>query len=170
MNGTNMTLDTILPFLGHSEQDPGLADLLASVGFDVSLMPGRAQRGAGTGHCELNSLGIELAFDFHTGYKTRFGMPKDGGKAILSAIFAYGKPNEMRAAYVGPIPFSRSPIHNRDDALREFGLPLRTEEEDGIVEWDQWVKDGVQVRTEYFDDGSLFICTYSVPFIGTASS
>jgi hypothetical protein len=164
-----MTLDKLLPYLGSSEQNRELADLLASVGFDISVMPGRVQRGAGTGHCELNSLGIELAFYFHTDYKSRFGAPKNDGKAILSAIFAHGNANKVRKAYVGPFPFSPGPIHNRHEALRGFGTPLRTEEDDGIVEWDQWMKSGLQVRTEYSEDGSLFVCMYSVPFIDVAS-
>jgi hypothetical protein len=165
-----MTLDDLLPFLGHSEQDPGLADLLASVGFDVALMPGRVRRGSGHGHCELPSLGLELAFDFHTVFKDWCGAPKDDGKAIFLAVFAYDRPGKKRQAYVGPIPFSGGPIHDRHDALREFGPPVRTETEDDVVEWDQWIKDGLQVRTTYHEDGSLVSFTYSVPFIRPPSN
>lgn len=165
-----MTLDKLLPYLGHSEQNPELAELLASVGFDVALMPGRVRRGAGFGHCELKSWGLELAFDSHTVYEDWCGTPKDAGKAILLAVFAYDKPSKTREAYVGPLPFASGPIHDRHDALREFGPPVRTEEEDGVVEWDQWIKDGLQVRTTYDEDGSLRVFSCSTPFIRTPSS
>jgi hypothetical protein len=158
-----MELNALLPFLGHSEQDSGLSDLLATAGFDVSLMPGRAQRGGGTGHCELNALGIELAFQFHTDYKHSYGVPMDGGKAILSAIFVYGQPAKKRKAYVGPIPFSSGPIHDRDDALREFGVPYHTEEEDGEIDWDHWMKGNVQVGAFYREDTSLKYVSFTVP-------
>ncbi|MEI5681390.1 MULTISPECIES: hypothetical protein [unclassified Mesorhizobium] len=158
-----MELSALLPFLGHSEQNTGLSDLLATAGFDVSLMPGRAQRGGGTGHCELNSLGIELAFQFHTDYKHSFGVPKDGGKAILSAIFAYDRPGKKRQAYVGPIPFSSGPIHDRNDALREFGDPFHTEQEDGEIDWDHWMKGDVQVGAFYREDATAKYVSFAVP-------
>lgn len=159
-----MTLDDLLPYLGCSEQNVELAKLLAGVGFDIAVMPGRAQKNFGLGFCELSDLGIELAFNFHTDFKERYGLPRDAGKAIFSGIFAYDNPSKKRRAYIGPIPFSRGPIHARADALREFGPPLRIETEDGIVEWDQWMKEGLQVRTTYRDDGSLSNLMVSIPF------
>ncbi len=158
-----MELSALLPFLGHSEQNTGLSDLLAIAGFDVSLMPARAQRGGGTGHCELNSLGIELSFQFHTDYKHSFGVPRDAGKAILSGIFAYGQPAKKRKAYVGAIPFSSGPIHDRDDALREFNVPYHTELEDGEFEWDHWMKGDVQVSAFYREDETIEYVSFSVP-------
>lgn len=158
-----MNLFEFLPFLGHSEQNTQLSDLLASVGFDVAKMPSRAQRGHGFGHFELKPLGIELAFNFHTDYKEAYGIPKDGGKAVLSGIFAYDISNKQRSAYVGPVPFAGGPVHNRQDALREFGPPYHTEQDDEEVEWDYWMKDGMQVGAFYRTDATLKYVSFSVP-------
>jgi hypothetical protein len=158
-----LELSEILPLLGHSEQHNNLSSLLATVGFNVTLMPGRAQRNFGTGHCELKSLGIELAFQFHTDYKSAYGMPKDEGKVIFSSIFAYIKPSKGRKAYEGLLPFSSTPVNNRHDALREFGSPFHTEQDDGEIDWDYWMKDGVQVGAFYREDSTIKYVSFSVP-------
>jgi hypothetical protein len=33
-----------------------------------------------------------------------------------------------------------------------------------VVEWDQWIKDGFQVRTTYRDDGSVKVVSLTLPF------
>lgn len=159
-----MNVSEILPFLGHTEQSAGLSSLLLSTGFDVAQMLGRVQRGHGVGHLELKPLGIELAFQFHTDYKETYGTPEDEGKAVLSGVFAYDKAKKDRKAYNGPVPFTRGPLRNRSDALREFGVPYHTEQDDDEIDWDYWLKGGVQVGAFYRPDTTIEHLSFSVPF------
>lgn len=162
-----MIVSDFLPYLGHSEQNDGLTTLLASLGFDVSKMPAKAQRGYGSASYELNGLGVELTFEFHTNYTQAYGPPKDGGKAILAAIFAYDRPGTKRSAYTGAIPYTGGPIHNRTEALREFGVPFHTEQDDEEIEWDYWMKDGLQVGAFYRPDATITYISFSVPLKST---
>ncbi|KKX25703.1 hypothetical protein [Rhizobium sp. LC145] len=162
-----MNVSDFFPYLGHSEQHDGLSGLLASLGFDVGKMPGKTQRGYGTAGYELSAFGIELTFEFHTNYTDAYGPPKDGGKAILSGIFAYDRPAAKRRAYTGPIPFTDGPIHNRDDALRKLAVPFHTEQDDEEFEWDHWMKDGLQVGAFYRPDATIKYVSFSVPMKST---
>jgi hypothetical protein len=159
-----MTLNDLLPFFGHSELNTNLDQLLKSAGASVQSLSAKTLRAEGSDAIELKSLGLELAFWEREGYERKMGAPKDAGKAILAAAFAYGPGGKSFKPYTGPIPFSSGPIVNRQDALNGFGTPDVTEEDDDVVEWDQWTKDGLQVRATYNDDGSLWNLSFSVPF------
>lgn len=159
-----MTLDELLPFFGTSELDAGLAQRLKSAGSDIGSISKKKLRVQGMEGIELHDKGLALTFNEREDYIETYGTPKDAGEAILVAAFAYGAGGKAFKPYAGPIPFSRGPIATRQEALREFGAPHRTEEEDGVIEWDEWIKDGLQVRTTYRDDGSVKIVSFSVPF------
>lgn len=159
-----MTLNDLLPFLGHSELNANLDQLLKSAGASVQSLSAKTLRAEGSDAIELKSLGLELAFWEREGFERKMGAPKDAGKAILAAVFAYGPGGKSFKPYKGPVPFSGGPIAKRQDALTEFGTPALTEEDDDVVEWDQWIKDGLQVRATYNDDGSLWNLSFSVPF------
>lgn len=159
-----VTLHELLPFFGASELDAGLAHLLKSAGSDIGSISKKKLRVQGMEGIELHAQGLALTFNEREDYFETYGTPKDAGEAILVAAFAYGAGSKKFRPYTGPIPFSDGPITNRQDALRQFGAPHQTEEEDGVIEWDQWIKDGLQVRTTYRDDGSAKIISFSVPF------
>lgn len=159
-----LTLHELLTFLGASELDAGLARLLKSAGSDIGSISRKKLRMQGMEGIELHDKGLALTFNEREDYIETYGMPKDAGEAILVAVFAYGAGSKTFKPYAGPIPFSKGPIANRQDALREFGTPYRTEEEDDVIEWDEWNKDGLQVRTTYRDEGSVKIISFSVPF------
>lgn len=160
-----MKLNDLLPFFGHSELNSDLAQLLKSAGASIQSLSPKTLRTEGSDAIELKSLGLELAFWERGGYERKIAAPpKDAGAAILVAAFAYGAGSKAFKPYTGPIPFSNGPIINRQDALREFGTPHETEEEDNVVEWDQWIKDGLQVRATYHNDSSLWNLSFSVPF------
>lgn len=159
-----MTLNDLLPFLGYSELDAGLDQLLRSAGANIQSLSAKTLRAEGSDAIELKSLGLELAFWEREGYERKMGAPKDAGEAILAAVFAYGPGSKSFRSYTGPIPFSSMPIVKRQDALTAFGMPDLTEDDDDVVEWDQWIKGGLQVRATYHDDGSLWNLSLSVPF------
>jgi hypothetical protein len=160
----SMTLNELLPFFGYSELNSNLAQLLKSAGADIQSLSTRTLRAEGSDAIELKSLGLELAFWERDIYEQKITSPKDAGKAILVAVFAYGPVSKGFKPYLGPIPFSDGPITKREDALREFGTPQETEVDKDIVEWDQWAKDGLQVRATYHDDASLWNLSFSTPF------
>ncbi|MFK3781773.1 hypothetical protein [Agrobacterium sp. NPDC089420] len=158
-----MTLNELLPFLGYSELNSGLAKLLETAGANIRSLSPRTLRAEGSDAIELKTMGLELAFYEREYYENKCATPKDAGEAIFVAAFAYGGGKAFKR-YVGPVPFANAAIGNRQDALREFGAPHRTEEEEGLVEWDQWIKEGIQVRATYHDDGALWNLSFSVPF------
>jgi hypothetical protein len=159
-----MTLNELLPFFGCSELDAGLAQLLKSAGANIASISKKKLRSQGVEGIELHAQGLAMTFNEREDYIKTYAEPKDAGEAILVAAFAYGAGSKTFKPYTGPIPFSKGPIANRQDALREFGTPHRTEEEDDVVEWDQWIKDGFQVRTTYRDDGSVKVVSLTIPF------
>jgi hypothetical protein len=159
-----MTLNDLLPLLGHSELDANLERLLKSAGASVQSLSAKTLRTEGSDAIELKALGLELAFWEREGYERKVGAPKDAGQAILVAVFAYGRASKSVKPYAGPVPFSSGPIATREDALREFGTPELTEEDDDVVEWDQWTRQGLQLRATYQEDTSLWNLSFSVPF------
>jgi hypothetical protein len=159
-----MTLHELLPYFGASERDAGLARLLQSAGSDIGSISKKKLRVQGMEGIELHDKGLALTFNEREDYLETYGTPKDAGEAILVAAFAYGAGSKTFKPYTGPIPFSKGPIASRQAALGEFGAPHQSEEEDGVIEWDQWLKDGWQVRATYRDDGSVKIISFSVPF------
>ncbi|MBT2118901.1 hypothetical protein KK141_11250 [Dyella sp. LX-66] len=158
-----MELDDLLAFLGYSELNTGLNQLLNSAGARIQTLSRKTLRIEGSDAIELKSLGLELAFWERETYERKIATPKDTGKAIFVAAFAYGSGSKGFKPYQGSIPFSNGPITHREDALREFGIPAITEADD-VVDWDQWIKDGLQVRATYQDDGSLWNLSFSTPF------
>ena len=159
-----MTLNDLLPLLGHSELNADLERLLRSAGASVQSLSAGTLRREGSDAIELVSLGLELAFWEREAYERKVAAPKDAGTAILVAVFAYGPGGKRFKPYAGPIPYGNGPIAGRQDALSAFGAADATEEDDGVVEWDQWIKDGLQLRTTYREDSPLWNLSFSVPF------
>ena len=160
-----MYLNDLVKFIGCSEINFDLVELLASADYSIQNLPQKKIRSQGVEGVDFPSIGLSLTFKDRTAYETRNAPAKDAGKAILAAVFAYGSGSEVFAPYAGPIPFSSGAIVNRTDALRELGPPLKTEvdEDDGIIEWDQWIKGELQLRAEYRADGSLIVFSFSTP-------
>ncbi len=159
-----LTLNELLPFIGCSERNAELDRLLKSAGKGIAALSMRKLRSQGVEGIELRPQGLALTFNEREDYIQTYAEPKDEGEAILVAIFAYGAGGKTFQAYAGPIPYSAGPIVNREDALREFGAPLRTEIDEGVIEWDQWLKDGFQMRATYRVDGSLLRLSFTIPF------
>ena len=158
-----MTLNELLPFLGCSERDAGLAALLKAAGADIASISMKKLRVQGMEGIEIKPHGLALTFSERDDYIATYAVPKDAGEAILVAAFAYGAGSKTFKAYAGPVPFAKGNVADREDALREFGAPARTEEEDDVVEWDQWTKDGLHLRATYRNDGSLKVLMIAVP-------
>jgi hypothetical protein len=159
-----MTLTELLPFIGCSELNAGLAELMKSAGGSISSLSMKKLRSQGVEGMEFHAQGLSLTFNEREDYIRTYAEPKDAGEAILVAVFAYVAGSKTFTPYTGPIPFSTGPVATREDALREFGTPARTEEEDDVIEWDQWLKDGFQMRARYRDDGAVKIVSITLPF------
>lgn len=142
---------------------------MATVGFDATKLPGKAQRNSGYAFCQLKALGVELAFDFHTVYRPSFGEPKDNGKAILYCIFVYpnGHKSQKIKPYEGAIPFSGEPVRTRGEALRIFGTPYETQEGDGQIDLDHWRQGDLQVTATHRSDRTISHLGLSIPYIGS---
>lgn len=163
-----MTLEDLLPLLGFSERTPDLINMLKPAGFDFgpAFMAKLCEQGMEG--FESYATGLAITFNEREGYIEAHAEPRNAGEAILVAVFAYGAGSKTFEPYRGKIPFSNGPVVDRQDAIREFGAPHRSEEEDDVVEWDQWIKEGLQLRTSYRDDGSVTNIMFAVPYKGAA--
>lgn len=150
-----MTLDELIPYLGYSERNAEFALLMAERGKPFTSFSRRDLRTQGMFGIELPTLGLALTFEGRNGYESHYALPKDDGEFIFAGVFAYPGGSKTVRPYTGPVPFAKTPITSRADALREFGQPDETEIDDGVLDWDQWIKKGLQVRTTYRADSSL---------------
>jgi hypothetical protein len=159
-----MDLSEVVPFLGCSNVNPGLVELLRSAGADIGALSKKELRETGMDGIELKNKGLSLTFSSRDDYIETYAEPTEAGDAILVGIFAYGAGSRSFKPYPGLIPFSRCPVTRREEALLEFGEPYHTESDDGEIDWDYWMKNTVQVGVFYRADASIKYVSFSVPF------
>ena len=160
-----MKMNDFVPFLGCSELNVELVNILKSAGADIQSLSRKKLRSQGIEGLELRDLGLFLTFEERQSFERSSGQPRDAGEAILAGVFAYGQGSKTYAEYKGAIPFSKGAVAVRADALREFGTPSKTEvdEDEDTVDWDDWFKNGLQLRCTYRADGSIKVISVSVP-------
>jgi hypothetical protein len=163
-----MILQDLLPFVGCCELDPGFRRVMSEAGVALDDLSKAALRDQGMTGIELHDQGLALTLNERNDYIRAYAQPRDQGQAILVAVFAYGPGSRSFSPYAGAIPFSQQAIADRTAALHAFGPPVESEDDDGVIDWDQWFKMGLQVRATYRGDGSLRHIMYSVP-LETAS-
>ncbi|OWQ84460.1 hypothetical protein CDN99_24535 [Roseateles aquatilis] len=164
-----MTPDTLPSLLGLTDADPSLvAAILAhspgnAGGAAPTELSQKRRREIRAGFVLLKEVGVVMAFASSDAYAADHGAPKGAGGQVLSAVFYYPEGSEEVEPYEGHAPFAAGPVTTREDALREYGEPSDGEEEEGVVEWEQWLVDGLELTADYADDGAVLTITVSPP-------
>lgn len=157
-----LTPDQFPALLGLTELD---APLVATILARVPGAPGatelsqRQLRAIRAGFVAFKDLGVVLSFSEREDYVEDFGEPRGAGTQVLGALFYYPEGSEEVDAFEGVAPFADEPVPTREDALRAYGEPDDADEEDGVVEWEQWQLEGYDLSLDYAEDGAVLTLT-----------
>ncbi|ANH67316.1 hypothetical protein [Mitsuaria sp. 7] len=160
-----MNIEDFHQLLGLSNTDQELVAAIAEHGGNVADLSAKNIRELGTDYVNLSEKGLSLAFQSRARFEDSRGTPRGEGPYVLSGMFYYPHGGTDLSTYAGPAPFASDSVRNREDALRAYGEPSRTEEDDDEIEWDQWSKDGRQLRTSYSEDLQIDTVSVSVPMV-----
>jgi hypothetical protein len=160
-----MNLEDFHQLLGLSNTDRELIDAIAEHGGNVADLSPEDIRELGTDHLNLSQKGLSLAFQSRVRFEMSRGTPRGEGPFVFGGMFYYPDGGTDLSPYEGPAPFASEGVRNRADALRVYGEPSRTEEDDGEIDWDQWSRDGRQVRASYREDLVIDTVSVSVPMM-----
>ncbi|MBO9688289.1 MAG: hypothetical protein J7598_16930 [Mitsuaria chitosanitabida] len=117
------------------------------------------------GFVMLKALGVVMSFSPREAHAADYGEPQGAGESVLSALFYYPEGSEEVDPFEGLLPFAEAEVATREDAHREFGEPADGEEEEGVVEWEQWLVDDFEVTADYDEDGTLLTLTVALPVV-----
>jgi hypothetical protein len=160
-----MNIEDFHQLLGMTNANHELISAIGEHGGNVADLSPKNIRELGTDYVNLSEKGLSLAFQSRTRFEGSRGTPRGEGPYVLSGMFYYPHGGTDLGTYTGPAPFASEGIRNRDDALRVYGDPSRTEEDDDEIEWDQWGKDGRQLRASYREDLQIDTVSISVPMV-----
>lgn len=130
---------------------------------DPSSLSEKKLSSEGSDFVHLKAKGVSLTFVPRAAFQLKRGEPRGDGPYIFAGAFFYPAGAADVDAYVGIAPFGQSAVATREDALRVYGKPQRSMEDDDVFEWDQWTFVGRQVRTYYSDGAQIDNISVSVP-------
>ena len=160
-----MRIEGLHELLGLTSMDQTLISAIAEHGGNVSDLSAKNIRELGTDHVNLSEKGLSLAFQSRARFEDSRGQPLGEGPYVLAAMFYYPNGGTDLSAYAGPAPFVSEPVRNREEALRLYGEPSRTESDDDEIDWDQWGRAGRQLRASYREDLTIDTVSVSVPML-----
>lgn len=151
--------------LGLTNLDEALTQAVAAhAGDDPGLSPAKLQK-LRADFLMLEALGVVFAFTSREQFQREYGEPRGAGPRVLSGVFYYPEGSDEVEAYEGPAPLAEAAIVDREEALAAYGEPEATEEEGGIVEWDQWSLGGVEIGADYDEDQVVLSLTATLPLL-----
>lgn len=172
MTDTHATAPLSLPelprLLGLTEVDaPLIAAILAHTTPAGAPAPTelsqKRKKEIRAGFVLLKELGVVMSFTPRETHAVDFGEPLGPGTHVLSALFYYPEGSEEVEPYAGDAPFASTPVETREQALAAYGAPSDGEEEEGIVEWEQWQLEDRELTADYADDGAVLTLTVALP-------
>jgi len=158
-----MNADRLFTLVGMTNTDDDVINAIKVNGGSIDSLSPKKLKELTTDFVQLNELGIALAFTPKDFFSRNYREPTGSGPYAMSGVFYYPNGSAKVSAYLGLIPFSNGPVGNREEALAAFGEPQETEEEDGDVYWDVWMKDGRQVKVDYNDELAVKTVLVSFP-------
>ena len=161
----NMEAENLYLLLGLTNTDETLVAAIASQGGSVENLSPRNIRDLGTDYVNVQNKGISLAFQSRARFEETRGSPRGDGAYVLTTIFYYPNGGEDLEPYMGQAPFASHSVSSRAEALLNYVRPDRTEEDDDEIDWDEWRKDGHQVRVSYFSDLTVSTILVSIPMM-----
>lgn len=160
-----MNIENIHQLLGLSNTDAQIIEAIEANGGSVSTLSPKKLSSEGSDFVHLKAKGVSLTFVPRAAFQMRRGEPRGDGPYIFAGAFFYPAGAEDVDAYSGIAPFGQAQVATREDALRVYGEPQRSMEDDDVFEWDQWMFDGRQVRTNYSDGVQIDNISVSVPMV-----
>ncbi|MDA5241273.1 hypothetical protein EXN32_20890 [Agrobacterium tumefaciens] len=162
-----MNAERLFTLVGMTNTDHDVIDAIKANGGSIDALSPKKLKDLTIDFVRLNNLGVALAFTPKELFSRNYRDPIGSGPMAMSGVFYYPNGAAMVSPYLGSIPFSSRPVGNRDEALAAFGKPQETEEEDGDVYWDIWMKDGRQVKADYNDELAVKTVLVSFPMKGS---
>lgn len=157
-----MNADQLFVLVGMTNTDPEVMNAIKACGGSVEALSPKKLKDLTIDFVQLNELGVALAFTPREFYARNYRDPIGAGPYAMSGVFYYPNGTAKVSAYRGAIPFAEGPVRTREEALTAFGGPRETEEEDGDIYWDIWMRDGHQIKVDYND--ALAVKTVLVSF------
>lgn len=146
-----MNTDQLFVLVGMTNTDAAVIDAIRANGGSVDALSPKKLKDLTLDFVQFNELGISLALTPREFYSRNYRDPLGAGPYAMSGVFYYPNGAAKVAAYPGSIPFAEGPVNTREKALMAFGDPQETEEEDGDIYWDIWMRDGRQIKVDYND-------------------
>lgn len=160
-----MNIENIHQLLGLSNTDAQLTAAIEAHGGTVSELSPKTLSSEGSDFVHLKAKGVSLTFVPRAAFQLKRGEPRGGGPYIFAGAFFYPAGDDHVDGYAGIAPFGQSAVTTRESALRVYGAPQRSMEDEAVFEWDQWTFDGRQVRTYYRDGALVDNISVSVPML-----
>ncbi|WAC71413.1 hypothetical protein OU995_17715 [Roseateles sp. SL47] len=158
-----MTPELFPQLLGLTNTDPALHEAVAPhAQGDTALAPARIQK-LKSDFLMLTSLGVVFSFSNRETFQREFGAPRGEGPKVLSGIFYYPQGSEEVEPFEGAGPLTDAPVEIRQEALAAYGEPEASDGEDGAIEWEQWLVQGVELSADYDDEGEVLCLTAALP-------
>ena len=161
-----MNAERLFALVGMTNTDNDVIDAVRAHGGSIGALSEKKLAELTIDFIQLNTLGVALAFTSKEFFSRNYRDPIGTGPYAMSGVFYYPNGTAKVSAYLGSVPFSSGPVGNRSEALAAFGEPQETEEEDGDVYWDIWMKDGRQVKVDYNDELAVKTVLVSFPMKG----
>lgn len=158
-----MRIEELHNVLGLTNVDAPLQQAIEAEGGSVQVLSPKKFRDLGSDFVNLNDKGVSLSFLTRSDFEDEHGVPGGAGPYVLSCIFYFPFGEGDAQPYEGVAPFSGAALKSRDDALQAYGAPHKTEDDDGEIEWDEWIKDGRQLRVSYTSELAIQDISVSVP-------
>lgn len=158
--------ENLAQFIGLTNVDAPLLNAIESLGGCVDGLSAKQFRDYGNAYVRFRELGVDLVFVPRSAYESVRGPCRGEGPYVLEAVFYY--PNgEDSEPYGGIAPFATHSVVDRASALSAYGDPSDTDETDGVVDSDDWVKgDGLQLSCSYREDQSISDICVALPYRG----
>lgn len=151
--------------LGLTNTDDALIQaVVAHAEGDASLSPAKLQK-LRADFVMLEALGVVFAFASREQFQREYGEPRGPGPRVLSGVFYYPEGSDEVEPYEGPAPLLEVAVVDREEALAAYGEPEATEEDSGVVEWDQWSLGGIELGVDYDEDEVVLSLTATLPLL-----
>ncbi|WP_416762582.1 hypothetical protein ACNI65_09400 [Roseateles sp. So40a] len=158
-----MRIEELHNVLGLTNVDALLQQAIEAAGGSVQVLSPKKIRELGSDFVNINDKGVSLSFLSRGDYEDEHGVPRGAGPYVLACIFYFPFGEGDAQAYEGVAPFADASLKSRDDALRAYGAPHKTEEDEGEIEWDEWIKGGRQLRVSYTSELAIQDISVAVP-------
>jgi hypothetical protein len=107
----------------------------------------------GVAFLEQKEHGVSLDYCSRETFLAEHGSLKEEGEVILRSLFIYPNGSKTYQPFTSPVDFGIDGITSRADANKKLGKSFESQEDDGEIEWESWMIDGLLVTAFYKSNG-----------------